>query len=206
MVENLQALCIDTAYACAVGVGIAVVSYGVVRGSKMLARNARKLAAVSLVGAILVGGMVVVGTDGAGTKPSTNDVSQVEGGTNTTRQTEGDTNVVTQTGDGLTGTNGTGNAGGPLRLGLFGRPNLDQLFETITDEDIAQGWRVISVSSNVLPAATFTMPTNAIVWESAQRCGRGWGSWKIPVGGWHFPFSTFHFTFDMGRGLFPFVF
>ena len=82
MVENLQALCIDTAYACAVGVGIAVVSYGVVRGSKMLARNARKLAAVSLVGAILVGGMVVVGTDGAGTKPSTNDVSQVEGGTN----------------------------------------------------------------------------------------------------------------------------
>ncbi len=32
------------------GVGVAVASYGVVRGSKLLARNARKLAAVSLVG------------------------------------------------------------------------------------------------------------------------------------------------------------
>ena len=39
---------------------------------------------------------------------------------------------------------------------------------SITDDDITQGWRVISVSSNALPAATFTMPTNAIVWESAH--------------------------------------
>ncbi|MCQ2394008.1 MAG: hypothetical protein MJ249_06940 [Kiritimatiellae bacterium] len=34
--------------------------------------------------------------------------------------------------------------------------------------DVTQEWMLVSVSSNALPAATFTMPTNAIVWESAH--------------------------------------
>lgn len=128
----------------------------------MLARNARKLAAVSLVGAILVGGMVVVGTDDAGTKPSTNDVSQVEGGTNVlggviqgrARSPSAPQRVANE------------ESNGPALRRV--RRTHPTGMNSITDDDITQGWRVISVSSNALPAATFTMPTNAIVWESAH--------------------------------------
>ena len=64
----------------------------------------------------------------------------------------------------------------------------------ITDEDIAQGWRVVWVSSNALEAATFTMPPHATVWEDARDFGAGWGSWKIPFGGWRFTYGDVGWT------------
>ena len=141
MVENLQSFYVNTAYACAVGVGVCTIGVGAYWIAKKLARSARQIAAVSLVGAVLIGGMVVVGTDDAGTKPGTNDVSQVEGGTN-------------QMENGEWRMENAGRAAAILHS-PFSILHLD-------------GWRLVSVSSNVLPAATFTMPTNAIVWESAH--------------------------------------
>ncbi|MCQ2392986.1 MAG: hypothetical protein MJ249_01755 [Kiritimatiellae bacterium] len=178
MVENLQSFYVNTVYACAVGVGVCTIGAGAYWIAKKLARSTRQIAAVSLVGAVLIGGMVVVGTDGAGTKPGTNDVSQVEGGTNVLNgvvQGRARIPAAPQCGVNME------NNGQALRRSRSLRPT--------GMADVTQGWRLVSVSSNALPAATFTMPTNAIVWESAQRCGRGWGSWKIPVGGWHFPFG-----------------
>ena len=58
----------STALACAAGVGVCAVGAGTYWITKKLARSARQIAAVSLVGAVLIGGMVVVGTDDAGTK------------------------------------------------------------------------------------------------------------------------------------------
>ena len=175
MTETFQNLSVNAVYACAAAVGTLCIVAMLVQGARKLTKAAKNLAAVSLVGVLLIGAMVVVGTDGAGSKPSTNDVSQVEGGTNTVTQVGGGTNdwtnvegtnTVGQTDD--EGTNGTGLATGPLMLGRLGRPNLEQALATITDDDIAAGWRVVSVSSNVLATATFTMPMNATVWESAQ--------------------------------------
>ncbi len=160
MVENLQALCIDTAYACAVGVGVAVASYGVVRGSKLLARNARKLAAVSLVGAILVGGMVVVGTDDAGTKQMENGEWKME---------NGEWKMENVRGKGIQGRARipaapqswvSAEADGPaLRRSRNLRPTG---MASITDDDITQGWRVVSVSSNALPTTTFSLDCPAV--------------------------------------------
>ena len=202
MIEQVHSLCIDMAYACAAGVGLAVVACGISRVAKLIAKGERKLTAVSLGAALMVGGMAVVGTDDAGTKPGTNVVNQTECGTNTVGQTGGvtndwtnidGTNTVGQT-DGEW-TNGTGSVSGPLMMGRFGQPNLMQgQPSAITDEDIEFGWRVASVSSNVLAAATFTMPTNATVWESAQASGRGWGAWRIPLDGWHFTYGDVGWT------------
>ncbi len=188
-IDSLRVICESAALACAAGVGVCTIGAGAYWIAKKLARSARQIAAVSLVGAVLIGGMVVVGTDDAGTKPGTNDVTQVEGDTNTTTQVEGGTNNVGQTDGDLTGTNDTGSVGGPLMLGLFGYPNLGQMFESITDEDIAQGWRLVSASSNALPASTFVKPDGAAVWENARDFGAGWGSWKIPLDGWRFSFG-----------------
>ncbi len=122
----------------------------------------------------------------------TNVVIRVEGGTNDWENVEG-RNILGQT-EGE-GTSGTGLIAGPLVLGSLGRPNLASgVHSTVSDEDIAAGWRVVSVSSNVLAVATFTMPTNATVWESAQACGRGWGAWHIPLGGWRFTYGDVEWT------------
>ena len=62
----------STALACAAGVGVCAVGAGTYWITKKLARSTRQIAAVSLVGAVLIGGMVVVGTDDAGTKQMEN--------------------------------------------------------------------------------------------------------------------------------------
>ena len=154
MVANLQTFCGDMSYVFAVGVGLGVVSYGVVRGSKLLARNARKLAAVSLVGAILVGGMVVVGTDDAGTKQMENGKWRMENVRGKGIQGRARIPAAPQCGVNVE-TNDPA-----LRRSRSLRPT--------GMADVTQEWMLVSVSSNVLPAATFTMPTNAIVWESAH--------------------------------------
>ena len=79
---TIQNLPTCATYVCAAAVGVCIVGAGAFRVALECARGGRKIAAASLVGAMLIGGMVVVGTDDAGSKPGTNDVSQVGGGTN----------------------------------------------------------------------------------------------------------------------------
>ena len=93
-IDSLQLICESLAFTSAASVGACAVGAGACWLAKKVARSARQIVAVSLVGAVLIGGMVVVGTDDAGTKPGTNDVTQVEGGTNTMTQTEVSTNVL----------------------------------------------------------------------------------------------------------------
>ena len=70
--KTIQNLPTYAAYACAAGVGVCTIGAGAYWIARKLARSARQIAAVSLVGAVLIGGMVVVGTDDAGTKQMEN--------------------------------------------------------------------------------------------------------------------------------------
>ena len=205
MIENIQSICVNTAYACAAGVGMVVAAYGVARGMKFLSGGVRCLAAASLAGTLIIGGMTVTSVRVAGAKTndtqqvggdlsSTNDVGQVEGGTNTVTQTEVSTNDWTNAeGTNTVGhadgerMNGTGAVTGPLMLGLPGRPNLRQMLAAITDADIAAGWREVSRSDAVLAPSVFAKPDDAVVWETARARGVRRGFWKIPFGGWDFP-------------------
>ena len=170
--ETMQNIPAYVSFICAAGVGICTIGAGTCWLAKKVTRGARQIVAVSFVGAVLVGGMVVVGTDTAGAKPTTNDVTQVEGGTNTMTQTEVSTNVLGGAVQGRARSlsapqrvaNGEYN-GLALRRVRRTRPTM---LSPITDNDIAQGWRVVSMSSNALETATFTMPPHATVWESAQ--------------------------------------
>ena len=194
MVENIQSICINTAYACAAGVGVAVVAYGIARGMKFLSGGVKCLAAASLAGSLIFGGMTVTSVHVAGAK--TNDTQQVGGdlsNTNDIGQVEGTTNVLRGVVQGRarspSAPQGTANDESndqALRRSRSLRPTE---MAPVTDDDIAVGWRVVSVSSNVLAASTFTMPEGATVWESAQACGRGWGAWHIPIGGWNFTYG-----------------
>ncbi len=78
MIENIHSVCINTAYACAAGVGAVVVAYGVVRGMKFLSGGVKCLAAASLAGTLIIGGMTVTSVHVAGAK--TNDTNQIENG------------------------------------------------------------------------------------------------------------------------------
>ena len=78
MIENIQSICVNTAYACAAGVGAVVVAYGVARGMKFLSGGVRCLAAASLAGTLIIGGMTVTSVRIAGAK--TNDTNQIENG------------------------------------------------------------------------------------------------------------------------------
>lgn len=176
--ETVKPLLTYAAFACAAAVGVVLAATAISCGTRMLLGSAKKLTAASLVGAALIGGMVVVGTENSA-KPGTNGVSQVEGGTN----------MVTQAG-------GAGLPSGPLMLGISGLSNPAQQGSepTVTDDDITAGWRLVSVSSNVLGAAIFSMPANATVWESAQASGRGLGAWHIPLDGWRFTYGDVGWT------------
>ena len=78
MIENLQSVCVNTAYACAAGVGVVVVACGVARGMKFISGGVKCLAAASLAGSLIFGGMTVTSVRVAGAK--TNDTNQVENG------------------------------------------------------------------------------------------------------------------------------
>lgn len=157
LVESIQNVSASLVAAGAVAVGVLSLAVLVVQGMRKLTGAAKKLAVRSLTGAVLIGGMVVVGTDDAGSKPGTNDVSHVEG----------------------------------ARLG---RRSLEQARTAIADDDVAAGWRVVSVRSNALAAATFAMPLHATVWASAQASGRGWGAWHIPLEDWRFTYGDVGWT------------
>lgn len=182
IVETVQSILIYTAYFCALVFGGALTVISVSCGARILIGSAKKLVALSLVGAVLIGGMVVVGTDVAGTKTGTNGVALVEGGTNTLTQIDG----------AGTETNGTRQISGMMMLPH--RTFLPQDDTSVADEDIAAGWRVVSVSSNALAGVVFTMPMGATEWESAMCSGMGWGSWRIPIGGWYFNFGDIGWT------------
>lgn len=87
---------------------------------------------------------------------------------------------------GFAKTNGTDRVGAPRRIELC--PTDSHLVGGIGSDDIAWGWRVVSVCSNALEASIFAMPTNAVVWDGALRHGAGHGSWRLPAG-WRFPFN-----------------
>ena len=191
VISEISDIQVNAVYACAAFVGTTVAICGLARGVKILSGGVKCLAAASLAGSLIIGGMVVTNVRIAGAK--TNDTQQVGGdlsSTNDVGQVEGGTNTVGQTGgEGMNGIPG----GTRFYASGFGgvRPRgsaaLSKNF--VTDEDISNQWRLVSVSSNVLATATFTMPPHAAVWESAQACGRGWGAWHIPIGGWNFTYG-----------------
>ena len=61
----------------------------------------------------------------------------------------------------------------------------------VTDADISNGWRVVSVTSNGWDNSSFSIShfPFAQVWETARDCGAGYGHWRIPADGWRFPFG-----------------
>ena len=59
MIDNIQSICVNTAYTCAAGVGAAIVAYGVAHGMKFLSGGVKCLAAASLAGTLIIGGMTV---------------------------------------------------------------------------------------------------------------------------------------------------
>ena len=159
--EMVQNLPIYAAYACAAAVGVCTVGACALWVARKYAREGRKIAAVSLVGAMLIGGMVVVGTDDAGSKPGTNDVSQVEGSTNAVTQTEGSTNVL---GGAVQGRARSPSAPQRVANGENNCPSIRRVRRTrptemvpVTDDDIARRWRVVSVSSNSVDASVFAI-------------------------------------------------
>ncbi len=194
MIENIHSICINTAYACAAGVGAAVVAYIVACGAKLVSGGVKCVTAGALVGSLIIGGMVVTNTRYAAAK--TNDTQQVGGGlscTNDVGQVEGGTNVLKGVVQGRARSPSApqgmanGESNGPALRRVRGtRPTGTS---PITDEDIANQWRVVSVSSNAPTASTFTMPLHATVWESAQRRGAVYGAWNIPLKDWNFPFD-----------------
>ena len=146
MIENFQAICIDTVYACAAFVGTAVAIYGLTRGVKILSRGAKCLAAASLGGTIIFGGMTVTSIQIAVAK--TNDTQQVGGDlsrTNDVVQVGGDagTNGVEQVG-GDEGTNGVSREGG-LTLGALNldgpqEPSVEPALDIVSvDVDVGEG-------------------------------------------------------------------
>ena len=70
---------------------------------------------------------------------------------------------------------------------------------SVTDDDIARRWRVVSVSSNSVDASVFafeqsnnqTIEQSPVVWEAAQRRGAVFGAWRVPLEGWQFPFDDY---------------
>ena len=95
MIENFHSICVNAAYACAAGVGVIVVAYGAVLGMKFFSGGVKCLAAVSLAGSLIFGGMTVTSVYIAGAK--TNDTQQVGGdlsNMNDVGQVEGGTNVL----------------------------------------------------------------------------------------------------------------
>ena len=175
MIENVHSVCINTAYVCAAGVGAVAVAYGAARGMKFLSGGVKCVTAVSLAGSLIFGGMVVTSVHVAGAK------------TNDTQQVGGDTNQIENEKWRME------NSGGRTTI-LHSPFSILHSASPITDDDIAQGWRVVSVSSNALAASTFTMPPHATVWEDARDFGAGWGSWKIPFGGWRFTYGDVGWT------------
>ena len=199
MIENLHSVCINTAYVCAAGVGAAVVAYGAARGMKFLSGGVKCLTAASLAGSLIFGGMTVTSIHVAGAKTNdtqqvggdlsnTNDVGQVEGGTN--QMENGEWRV-----DNARGIPG-------ILHSPFSILHLSAALPVVTDDDIARGWRVVSVLSNSVDSSIFTFPSAAIeqsnnqtieqspiVWEAAQRRGAVFGAWHIPLEGWNFPFD-----------------
>ncbi|MCQ2395719.1 MAG: thrombospondin type 3 repeat-containing protein [Kiritimatiellae bacterium] len=146
MIENFQAICIDTVYACAAFVGTAVAIYGLTRGVKILSGGVKCLAAASLAGSLIIGGMVVTNVRIAGAK--TNDTQQVGGDlsrTNDVGQVGGDAgmNGVEQVGDDE-GTNGVPRVGG-LALGALNldgpqEPSAEPTLDIVSvDVDVEEG-------------------------------------------------------------------
>ena len=125
--------------------GAAVVACGVARGMKFLSGGVKCLAAASLVGTLIIGGMVVTSVRVAGAK--TNDTNQIENGEWIMDNVGGAASTLHS----------------PLSI-----LHSNVALPVVTDDDVVAGWRVVSVSSNVLATATFTMPPHATVWESAQ--------------------------------------
>ena len=129
MIENLQSIYINAAYVCAAGVGAAAVAYGAARGMKFLSGGVKCVTAVSLVGSLIFGGMVVTGVHIAAAK--TNDTNQIENGKWRME-----------------------NAGG--RTTILRSPfSILHSASSVTDDDIARRWRVFSVSSNTVDASVF---------------------------------------------------
>ena len=203
MIENIHSVCINTAYVCAAGVGAVAVTYGAARGMKFLSGGVKCVTAVSLAGSLIFGGMVVTSVHVAGAK--TNDTQQVCGdlsNTNDIGQVEGTTNVLRGAVQGRARSPSAPQGTANVESNVLSLRRIQSLLLTqtvsvpspITDEDIAQGWRVVSVSSNALATATFTMPPHATVWEDARDFGAGWGSWKIPFGGWRFTYGDVGWT------------
>lgn len=158
---------------CAAAGGVVLAGYALSCGARLLVGFLKKLAALPLVGALLIGGMVVVGTDGVGSKAGTNVVSQIDGGTNT---------VV------RTGAEETDCAGLSLAQSVRGgRSRLAQgLLSGVTDDDIAAGWREVSRRTGTSAASVFALPDDACIWEAARARGARRGCWRIPFGGWGF--------------------
>ena len=127
----------------------------------------------------------------AGTKEGTNGVDQVEGETNTVTQVEGGTNVL---GGGVQGrarspsapqgaANGESN-GQAFRRVRRTRPTG---MTPITDDDIAQMWRIgATVDGNAIAAPTANAVTNA-AWSDYGGLS---DSLRIRPAGWRFPFGT----------------
>ncbi|MCQ2394220.1 MAG: hypothetical protein MJ249_08020 [Kiritimatiellae bacterium] len=204
MIENIQSVCVNTAYACAAGVGAVVVAYGVARGMKFLSGGVKCLAAASLAGSLIIGGMTVTGVHIAGAK--TNDTQQVGGdlsNTNDIGQVEGTTNILRGVVQGRAripaAPQGTANVEANVPALRRSRSLRPTGMAPVTDEDIARRWRVVSVSSNSVDASVFafeqsnnqTIEQSPVVWEAAQRRGAVFGAWHIPLEGWQFPFDDY---------------
>ena len=120
---------------------------------KSLSGGVKCATAVSLAGSLIFGGMVVTSVHVAGAK--TNDTNQIENGKWRME-----------------------NAGG--RTTILRSPfSILHSASSVTDDDIARRWRVVSVSSNPVDASVFaieqsnnqTIEQSPVVWEAAQRRG-----------------------------------
>ena len=124
----------------------------------------------------------------------TNDVTQTGGAvTNVVGEVDGSvTNDVGEVGGGST--NAPALAASPrlmLPRPLTFNSQPSTLNPPVTDVDISNGWRVVSVRSNEWDNSSFSISHSpfAQVWETARDCGAGYGHWRIPADGWRFPFG-----------------
>lgn len=78
------------------------------------------------------------------------------------------------------GTNAPPSGAGAPRVMLV-NPNGQQqvLPGTVTDDDIVNGWREVSRSTDMFDASVFAKPENGVVWENAQ--ARGMSNVKCKV-------------------------
>ena len=115
---------------------------------KSLSGGVKGLAAASLAGSLIFGGMTVTSVHVAGAK--TNDTNQIENGKLRME-----------------------NAGG--RTTILRSPfSILHSASSVTDDDIARRWRVVSVSSNPVDASVFaieqsnnqTIEQSPVVWEA----------------------------------------